>query len=106
MRANRVLRVRNRNDTSPANESDGRLNCRDAIGITGANDAPVSLAAERDSGEVGGSRRTGTRARTAGIAIDAIWIVRLPAPARPAADRFEGAEVRPFREIGFAKDHG
>src|SRR5713226_9801558 len=102
MGTDRVLRVRDGHDAGAAGEPDSGLDGGDAVGVGGTDDAAVGLAAERHRGEV--RRRRGARAGAgaAGVAIDAVRVVRLPAAARPAADRFEGAEVRPLRQVGLA----
>src|SRR5439155_6241382 len=105
VRTDGVLRVRDRHHTGAAGEADRRLDRRYAVGVAGADDAAVGLAAERNRREVRRRRCARAGARAARVAVDAVRVVRLPAAAGPAADRLERAEVRPLGEVGLAENH-
>ncbi len=105
MRTESVLRVGDRHDARAAGESHRRFEADHAIGIGGAHNAAIGLRPKRHRREVRRDARGRSGTGAAGIAINAIGIVRLPAPARPPADGLEGAEVSPLRKVRFSQDY-
>ena len=89
VRTNGVLGMRDGNNACAAGEPNSWFNRCDTVCIPRANDAAIGLAAKGNCREVrrSSSGRSGTR--TAGVAIDAIRIVGLPASSRPPADGFK-----------------
>src|SRR5215472_13093969 len=99
-----VLGMRQRHAAGATGQPDRWLEPDDTVGVAGADDAPVSLAADRHRREVGRGGRARAGARTTGVAIDAVWVVGLPAATGPAADRLERAEVGPLGQIRLAQN--
>ena len=105
-RAGSVLRDRDRNDAAAADESHRRLQSDQSIHRRGADDAAVGLGADADRGQARRDRRAGAGARAAGIAIEHVGVLRLPAARAPAGRRPRRAEVRPLAEVRLAEDDG
>ena len=101
-----VLRHRDRNDAAAADESHRGLQSDQAVHRRGADDAAVGLGADADRGEARGDRGAGAGARAAGIAIEHVRVLRLPAARAPARGRSRGAEVGPLAQVRLAEDHG
>ena len=100
-----VLAAGNRNDAVAAHQAHRRLQADKAGDRRRADDAAVGFGADADGGEV--RRDRGARARTgaAGIAVERVGVLRLPAAAAPARGRTRRTEVGPLAEVGLAEDH-
>src|SRR5205085_8848194 len=85
MRTYRILGMRDGDDAGAARQTDRRLERYDSVRIAGADDAAVRLGPERHRSKVRRCRSARARAGAAGVAVDAVRVVRLSAAARPAA---------------------
>ena len=104
LRTDRVLGMRNWNNAGATDETDGRFDRGDAIGIARTDNAAVRFATKRYGGKIRGSGGGRSSARAARIAIDSVGIVCLSTAPGPTTDRLERTEVCPFGQIRFAED--
>src|SRR5262249_13912976 len=76
-----------------------------SIRVRWANDGSVGFRAHGRGRQVRGDRRTGSRTRSAGVAIESIGIFRQSSASAPAAGGMVGANIGPFAQVGFARNH-
>ena len=105
-RARSVLAVRNRDDAAAAHQSHGWLDADEPGHRRRADDAAVGLRADASGGHARGDRRAGAGARTARVAIEHVWILRLATARAPARRRAGRSDVGPLAEVGLAENHG
>jgi len=104
-RARGVLADRDRDDAVAADQAHGGFQADQSGDGSGADDAAVGFGADADRGEAGRDRSAGAGTGAAGIAVERVGVLRLPAARAPARARARGAEVRPLAEVGLAQDH-
>src|SRR5579864_5624999 len=97
--------MRDGNDSGATDQAHGRLDAGQAIRRGGTDDRSVGLGANAAGSEIGGHACTCAGARSAGIAVERIRILRQSAPSAPAAGGVTGANVRPLTQVGLAKDY-
>ena len=85
VRADRVLRMRDRDDARARHQADRRLDAHDTVGVRRADDRAIRLGADGHRRQVRGRRRARPRARPTRVAIERVRVVALTAAAAPAA---------------------
>ena len=101
----RILRGGDGDDAAPAPEAHGGLDAHHAAERGGSDDGAVGLGADGDGAEIGGHRSTRSRTGAAGVTVQHVGVLGLPAPAAPAAAGPCGPEIGPLAEVGLAQQH-
>ncbi len=96
----RILVVGNGNDPGPADESHGRLDAYDPVGVGRTDDGAVGPGSDGGGAEIGRDGHSRAGAGSAGIAVQGVGIPGEAAASAPAAGGAGGTEVGPLAEVG------
>ena len=104
--AGRILAMRDGNDAGPFNQPHGRLQAHEAIQAGRADDGTISFGADTERCEASGNSDACATRRATRVAVQCVGIAGLATHTAPATNAMRAAKIRPFAQVGFAKDDG